>query len=109
MSINRYIRRFIHATAGPMVFLSITAYFGWHVTQGEHGIYAYDKQLILLKQAQQAYQNALTEREFWRKRVADLNEQSLNIDVLDECARTMLNLADKDEIVVSYNWYKPPT
>ena len=108
MSISRHIRRFVRVTTAPIVLLSVTAFFGWNVTQGEHGIYAYEKQLPLLKQAQQAYQNALIERDFWRRRVAALNEQSLDVDVLDERARAMLNMADKDDIIVPYNWYKPP-
>lgn len=112
MSINRvrrWVRSAIRIAAAPGVFLIITLYFGWNVTQGAHGLYAYEKQLVLLDQAKLAYKNALTERDFWRQRVDALSEQNLDLDILDERARAMLNIADKDDIVVPYNWYKPPT
>nr|WP_230975486.1 septum formation initiator family protein [Acetobacter garciniae] len=90
-----------------MVFLGITGYFGWNATQGEHGMHAYHEQLGLLAQAQQAHQDALSEQAIWRRRVNGLKEQSLDADILDERARAMLNMADKNDIVIPYDRRAP--
>ena len=107
VQIGRIIRRVIRAVVPPLVFLGIAGYFGWNATQGEHGIHAYHQQLGLLAQAQQARQDALSEQATWRRRVNGLKEQSLDTDILDERARAMLNMADRNDIVVPYDRRAP--
>ncbi|QEO18410.1 FtsB family cell division protein [Acetobacter vaccinii] len=107
MQIVRFIRRMIRAIVPPMVFLGIAGYFGWNATQGDHGMQAYQQQLVLLEQAKQARQDSLTEQAAWRRRVNALKEKGLDTDILDERARAMLNMADKDDIVVPYDRHDP--
>lgn len=68
---------------------------------------AYQQQLLLLDQAKQAQQDASAEQIAWKRRVNGLREQSLDNDTLDERARAMLNLADKNDIVVPYDRHDP--
>ncbi|GAN63791.1 FtsB family cell division protein [Acetobacter indonesiensis] len=107
MQIGRIIRRTVRAVVPPLVFLGIAGYFGWNATQGDHGMKAYKQQLVLLDQAKQAQQDSLAEQAAWRRRVNGLHEQSLDKDTLDERARAMLNLADKNDIVVPYDRRDP--
>nr|WP_194299672.1 septum formation initiator family protein [Acetobacter thailandicus] len=101
------IRRTVRAVVPPLVFLSIAGYFGWNATQGDHGTRAYKEQLVLLDQAKQAQLNATAEQAAWRRRVNDLRDHSLDKDMLDERARAMLNLANKNDIVIPYDRHDP--
>lgn len=107
VQIGRMIRRAVRAVVPPMIFLGIAGYFGWNATQGDHGMKAYQQQLLLLDQAKQSQQDAVAEQAAWRRRVNGLREQSLDTDTLDERARAMLNLADKNDIVVPYDRRDP--
>ncbi|MDG6093617.1 septum formation initiator family protein [Acetobacter sp. AN02] len=103
MKIGRFIRRALSATVPPALFLSLTTYFGWEATQGDHGLKAYHEELLKLDEAHEAQQNAMVEQDIWRRRVAGLKEGALDPDLLDERARAMLNLSRKNEIVVPYD------
>ncbi|GAN61298.1 MULTISPECIES: FtsB family cell division protein [Acetobacter] len=107
MKLGRMIRRAVRAVVPPLVFLGIAGYFGWNATQGDHGMKAYQQQLGLLDQAKQAQQDASAEQAAWRRRVNGLRDHSLDRDTLDERARAMLNLADKNDIVVPYDRRDP--
>lgn len=103
MQLGRMFRRAANAVLPPSLFLALTGYFGWQVTQGDHGMHAYTQQLALLDEARESQSNAVQEQAAWRRRVAGLSESSLNGDILDERARAMLNLANPNDIVVPYD------
>ncbi|CAI9120810.1 FtsB family cell division protein [Brytella acorum] len=102
MSFIRHVRRFVRSVAPSVVFLGLTAYFGWNAVHGDHGIRAYHDQLKIRDQALQAQQDANEEQIVWRRRVASLNEHALDGDMLDERTRAMLNLARSGDIVIPY-------
>jgi cell division protein FtsB len=97
------LKRRARAIAAPVVFLSITAYFVWGVTQGNRGLVAHSQRLALLQQVQDDNGAAHAEKEQWDRRVAGLRANQLNPDTLDERARAMLNLADPADVVVQFN------
>jgi cell division protein FtsB len=107
VQIGRFVRRVVRSVVPPTIFLGIAVYFGWNATQGDHGMQAYQQQLGLLAQAQQVQQDALTEQAAWRRRVNGLKEQSLDTDILDERARAMMNMADRNDIVIPYDRHDP--
>ncbi len=86
----------------PCVFLSLVAYFAWSATQGEHGLMAAAQRQALLKQAQTEYAQAQADRDAWERRVSGLRNNHIDPDTLDERARAMLNLADPNDVMVSY-------
>lgn len=102
MAFGRTLKRRAKAAIAPMVFLAITAYFGWGATQGAHGLIAFAQRKELLKEAQADYSAALDERDTWQQRVSGLRADHLDLDTLDERARAMLNLADPTDIIVPY-------
>ena len=102
MSIMRYVRRKAKAALPPLVFLSLTGYFAWQTTQGDHGLRAYAARQQDLAMAETTLAGAQAEQAAWSRRVAGLRGSHLDLDTLDERARAMLNLADPSEIVVPY-------
>ncbi|AFW02270.1 septation inhibitor protein [Gluconobacter oxydans] len=98
----RLIKRAIRTVAPPVLFLSLTAYFGWNALHGAHGIRAYQDRLVLQQQAIQSQQDAKDEQAVWHRRVLALKEKALDADILDERSRAMLNLTRNGDIVVPY-------
>ena len=102
MSLARAVKRKVKAALPPLLFLSLVGYFGWNATQGEHGLKSYRNRLVLLGQANAAEAAAVAERDAWTQRVSGLRDSGLDADTLDERSRSMLNLAEPNELVVPY-------
>jgi cell division protein FtsB len=102
MPLGREIKRRAKAAIAPLIFLALVGYFAWSATQGNHGLVAYAERQQLLAQAQSDQAKAQTERDAWARRVAGLRPNHLDADTLDERARSMLNLAEPNDIVVPY-------
>ena len=100
MSLAREIKRRIRIALPTVIFLAITAYFGWSATQGDRGLVAYAHRKELQAQVLAERTAAQEERDGWETRVRGLRPQHLNPDTLDERARAMLNLAQPDEVIV---------
>ncbi|MGE0223186.1 MAG: septum formation initiator family protein [Acetobacteraceae bacterium] len=96
------IKRRLRAVVAPVVFLAITGYFVWSVTQGNRGLVAHAERQQLLRQVQDDNDAARREREAWERRVMGLRASQLNLDTLDERTRAMLNLAEPTDVVVQY-------
>jgi cell division protein FtsB len=102
MDIWRSVKRQLRAAVAPAVFLSLTAYFGWHATQGDRGLVSYAERQKDLVLAEAQLDRAKAEIVVWERRVAGLRGAQLDADVLDERARAMLNVSDPNDIVVLY-------
>ncbi len=98
----RAMKRRVRAAVPPLIFLSVTGYFGWSATQGERGLQSYVLRQKQLAEAEAQLSAATTERDAWQRKVASLSSAHLDADVLDERARSLLNLADPTDIVVPY-------
>jgi cell division protein FtsB len=102
MSFTRELKRRARATIAPTVFLAVTAYFVWNAVQGPHGLKSFAIQQTVLKQAQADLTTAETERDAWQRRVHALESDHLDLDMLDERARALLNLAHPNDVIVQY-------
>jgi cell division protein FtsB len=102
MSFVRWAKRAAQAALPPVLFLSLTGYFCWNATRGEHGLTIYGQREKQLVAAQAEFKAADSEREAWENRVAGLRANHIDPDTLDERSRAMLNLADPADIVVPY-------
>ncbi len=102
MGIMRSVKRGAIAMIAPTVFLSLTGYFAWNATRGDHGLKTYAVRRVQLVAAEQERAAAETERDVWETRVAGLRANRIDLDTLDERARAMLNLAGADDVVVPY-------
>ena len=102
MELGRGMRRRLRAAAAPTVFLTLVAYCGWNVVQGDHGLQAFARRQEQLKALQAELDRVQAEQQVWERRVAGLRVQRLDPDMLDERARAMLNVADPSDLVVPY-------
>ncbi len=100
MSLAREIKRRVRIALPPVIFLTITSYFGWSATQGDRGLVAYAHRKELQAQVDADKAAAQAERDGWETRVKGLRARHLNPDTLDERARAMLNLAQPEEVIV---------
>ena len=83
-----------------MLGACLAGYFVYHAVQGDRGIVAWMQlnQQIRVAQAELAKSDA--EREGMEQRVALLSNTSLDLDMLEERARVMLNFAHPDDLVI---------
>tara|TARA_Y100000813_G_scaffold195684_1_gene177876 strand:- start:15 stop:347 length:333 start_codon:yes stop_codon:yes gene_type:complete len=85
---------------GPSVGILACAYFAYHTVHGDRGVTS----LLMLQEkvaeAQAMADDLKAEREEWEHRVALLGSQSLDLDMLEERARVMLNVGfDRDYVI----------
>lgn len=97
-----WISRKLRAAVLPVLFLVATGYFIWHAVHGERGLVARDIRQERLQDARQELAQVQQELEAVERRVAGLRGDRLDRDQLDERARQLLNMVDKNEIVVPY-------
>ena len=96
------LRRGLRAIVLPALFLSLVGYFLYNATQGDRGLQAYAIRQEQLKIVQADLAKAQADQAGWDRRVSELRSQHLDPDMLDERARSMLNLADPTDVVVLY-------
>ena len=102
MQIGVWIKRKTLAVLPPLVLLGVGAFFGWSATQGDRGSSGYVARQEELRAAQIQQSRANVELVAWERRVASLRDRRLDLDVLDERVRSMLNLSEANDIVVMY-------
>jgi len=102
VAIGRALKRRIRAALPPVIFIALTAYFGWSATQGDRGLKAYAQRQQLLQQAELDVAKAEADRDAWERRVAGLRNNHIDRDTLDERARAMLNMTQQGDVIVSY-------
>jgi len=84
----------------PVLGIAAITYFGYHTIQGEHGALAW---LQLSGQVTQAKTTILAlegESNRLANRVRLLHPDHLDLDMLDEQARRLLNLGGEDEVLL---------
>lgn len=87
----------------PVVIVAMMVYFTYHIFQGQRGVLAWIRLDKKLKE-EEAILNALTqEKETLEKETYLLRPDSLDIDLLEEKARQVLNFAHPDEVVIQAN------
>lgn len=94
------IRRRVRHLIAPLFWLVLTVYFGYHAVNGERGL----RRLFELKQeiqiASQVAEEVALRREEMEKRVGQLSPQSIDVDMLEESARTLLNMGQDGDYVI---------
>lgn len=96
------LKRRLQAAILPALFLGICAYFAQHAISGSRGTEARTVRLQQIAAAQQELAAAVSERDAIAVKVSGLRGEHLDLDMLDERARALLNVVAKDEIVIPY-------
>ena len=100
MQLFQEMRRRVRYLIAPLFWLVLTVYFGYHAVNGERGL----RRLFELRQeiqiASQVAEEVALRREEMEKKVLQLSPQGLDVDMLEESARTMLNMGQDGDYVI---------
>lgn len=91
--------------AGPVIGITVVAYFAYHSIQGDRGMIALGKLRQDVEQLQAQVLDARAERMEMERSVHALRSASLDPDLLEERARSLLGYGHAEELVVII---KPP-
>ncbi|MEC8700206.1 MAG: septum formation initiator family protein [Pseudomonadota bacterium] len=94
--INERIRQI----AVPVLGALVVGYFAYHSMKGDHGLNAYIKLSGELAKAEEVLQERRSKREVIEHRTNLLRPDNLDLDILDERARDVLNLLNVNERVI---------
>lgn len=86
-----------------MLGACLAGYFVYHAVQGDRGIVAWMQLNQQIRVADTELDKTDTERQDMEQRVALLSNSSLDLDMLEERARVMLNFAHPDDLVIFLN------
>ena len=100
MSVLREIRRRSRLIIGPILGISLCGYFAFHLVEGDRGLVAWARLSQQVRDARGTLSAAEAERTTFERRVQLLRPEHLDRDMLDERARSQLNLVGPNEIVV---------
>lgn len=94
--LNRRLRHVM----GPLLGVGALAYFAYHTVEGDRGVLAWVRLNNEILAAEMELANVTTERQTLEHRVLLLRPDHLDPDMLEERARTMLNMGRADEVVI---------
>jgi len=84
---------------GPVLGVSLVAYFAYHLVQGDRGLLAWMRLSQQIREAQATLDQVRDEEAPKARRVALLRDR-IDRDLLDERARATLNLGGPNEVVI---------
>ncbi|MBI1209591.1 MAG: septum formation initiator family protein [Azospirillum sp.] len=87
---------------GPVIGSCIVGYFAFYAVQGDRGLYALKHLQGEVEEAKVTFADVEAERERLARRAKLLRPDSLDLDMLDERARAMLNYSRPDEIILFF-------
>ncbi len=86
--------------AWPLVCVLTIFYFGFHSVSGERGLLALFNASRKLEQLKTELADLRSKREEMEGKIRLMSNDSLDLDMLDEQARSTLGLIGEDEVVV---------
>lgn len=95
-NVNERIRQI----AVPVFAALVVGYFAYHSMKGDHGLNAYAKLSSELLKAEHVLRKHREEREVIEHRTNLLRPDNLDLDILDERARAVLNLLNYNDRVI---------
>jgi cell division protein FtsB len=84
----------------PVVIVAMMVYFTYHIFQGQRGVLAWIRLDKKLKEEEVVLNSLTQEKENLEREAYLLRPDSLDLDLLEEKARQVLNFAHSDEVVV---------
>ncbi|WP_233151063.1 FtsB family cell division protein [Sphingomonas mollis] len=93
-------RRTLRRAAVPAAVLAVMAFFGIYAVLGPNGLLAYGDYKRQLVKRERDYAVLDQRRQVLKNRVALLNPDHANPDMVDEMVRKELNVTHPDEVIV---------
>ena len=100
MQLFQEIRRRIRHLITPLFWLVLTIYFGYHAVNGERGLRRYFELKQEIQIASQVAEEVALRRAEMEKKVRQLSPQSIDVDTLEESARSLLNMGQEGDYVI---------
>lgn len=85
---------------GPLIALLLMIYFGYHIVQGERGLFSWMRLRQKISESEQHLAQIQSEKETLERRVHLLRPDSVDQDMLEERARKVLNWGHSGEVVI---------
>lgn len=89
----------LRSALGPVLGTLMVAYVAYHSLHGDRGLLAFHQLSQHIAVAEAEAHAAATLRADWEHRVRHLGNQSLDLDLLEERARVMLNMGHTRDVV----------
>jgi cell division protein FtsB len=100
MVTRRRVRTILNTIALYTIAVLLIGYFGINAYTGDHGLRAKQDLDAQITQLTDELAALRAERANWERRVALLQSQSIDADMLDERARALLNYTDPRELTL---------
>ena len=100
MSAVREIRRHSLAAIVPVICFAAIGYFAYHAMEGEHGINAYTRLTLQIRDTKAALAEVTAERQTLERRVGLLRASGLDADMLEEQGKKILGLIKPADRVI---------
>ena len=100
MQARREFQRRLKSLAAQLLGACVAGYFIYHAVQGDRGILAWLRVNQQLEAAHHELAQSAAERTALERRVSLLSNSSLDLDMLEERARIMLNFSHPDDVVI---------
>lgn len=100
MDVIGQIKRRARKIAGSVLGALVVAYFVYGTVQGDRGLFAYISMSQEMTRAEAALNDLRRSQRGWERRVALLRPESLDLDILEERARIVLDFVNPDDFVV---------
>ena len=81
----------------------VLVYFVFHAITGENGLFSYLDIREKVQKAENDLENLKKEKQYFEKITSLLSNKTLDLDILEERCRSILNYAYPDEIVIRNN------
>ena len=94
------LKQMLRRAAWPAAGLTLMAFFGVYAVLGPNGLFAYGDYKRQLVRREQDFATLDHRREVLKNRVALLDPDHANPDMVDEMVRRQLNVAHPDEVIV---------
>lgn len=100
MAVLSEIRRRARQITIPVIGACVLGYFAYHTVQGDRGLLAYWRISQEVNRAQTTLNGIHDQRDTLEQRVSLLRANGLDLDMLDQQARMLFNLLDRDDLLI---------
>ncbi len=100
MRLGLEIRRRFRHILPPLFWLVLTFYFGYHAVNGERGLRRLFELRREIRVASRVAEEIAARRSEMERKVGQLSPDSIDMDMLDESARSLLNMGKEGDYVI---------
>ena len=95
-------RKKLSRSIGPTLAVLAVTYFSYHTIHGDRGLFSWVELTAQVADAEAASGKMKADRTRWENKVALMSPRSLDLDMLGEQARYMLNVGLTQDLVIFY-------